>query len=118
MFKGALRSDQEWEAFHTLIETLGDEDVDRAADDSRSRRLILETPKKERPVSSEVRAPPEGLARASAETPTAGDIGETGLKCSKPARVREAGGASSSRALGGHNATKRPLRPLVVKMTR
>ena len=42
MFKGALRSDQEWEAFHSLIETLGGEDVDRAADDSRSRRLLKE----------------------------------------------------------------------------
>ena len=41
MFKGALRSDQEWEAFHNLIDTLGDEDVDRAADESRSRRLIM-----------------------------------------------------------------------------
>ena len=44
MFKGALRSDQEWKAFHELIETLGDDDVDREADDSRSRRLILVAP--------------------------------------------------------------------------
>ena len=44
MFRGALRSDQEWKAFHSLIETLGDEDVDREADESRSRRLILGTP--------------------------------------------------------------------------
>merc|ERR1712020_686171 len=52
MFKGALRSDQEWEAFHNLIETLGDEDVDRAADESRSRRLI----EKEAPVQKDKEA--------------------------------------------------------------
>ena len=40
MCKGALRSDREREAFRDLIETLGDENVDRAADDSRSRRKL------------------------------------------------------------------------------
>ena len=67
MFKGALRSDQEWDAFHKLIETLGDDDVDRAADESRSRRLVLAAPTKQdvdARQSSEVRAnkDPEGSA--------------------------------------------------------
>ena len=61
MFKGALRSDQEWEAFHNLIETLGDEDVDYATEAARSSRRLL----KEAPVQQ------DQTARRSSRAPEA-----------------------------------------------